>query len=97
MATGLNPAHSPFADPAPDEVVLHNDLCYARWDQYPVTEGHLLIVPYRVFTSYFDATTAERAALWTVVEEARNAWSMRATGRTATTSASTSVPPPARW
>jgi diadenosine tetraphosphate (Ap4A) HIT family hydrolase len=67
----LNDAASPFVDPAPEDVVLRNALCYARWDRYPVTEGHLLVVPFRRFASYFEASAAEREALWALVEEAR--------------------------
>jgi diadenosine tetraphosphate (Ap4A) HIT family hydrolase len=62
---------SPFANPPPEKQVLRNGLCYARWDAYPASEGHLLIVPFREFSSYFDATDAERAAIWSLVEEAK--------------------------
>ena len=36
---------SPFAKPPPEEQVLPNDLPYAPWDNYPVSKGHVLIVP----------------------------------------------------
>ena len=62
---------SVFSKPAPEDVVLRNELCYARWDKYPVSEGHLLVIPFREFTSYFDATGAEKSALWSLVDEAK--------------------------
>jgi diadenosine tetraphosphate (Ap4A) HIT family hydrolase len=65
-------SQSPFANPAPDVQVLNNDLCYARLDSHPVSQGHLLIIPFREFASYFDATEAEKAALWSLVDEARD-------------------------
>lgn len=71
MATEPTLTPSPFAHPSEDEQVLRNALCYARWDRYPVTEGHLLVIPYRQFASYFDASAAEKAALWALVEEAK--------------------------
>ncbi len=37
----------PFCNPPDEEVVLANDLCYARYDKYPVSPGHLLLIPYR--------------------------------------------------
>lgn len=50
---------SPFVQPSVADQILKNELCYARWDKYPVSRGHMLIVPYREFASYFDATEEE--------------------------------------
>lgn len=61
----------PFCSPAEGEKVLGSALCYARWDKFPVTEGHLLIIPNRHFADYFSATPDERVALWDLVEEAK--------------------------
>lgn len=72
MAAADSMTPSPFADPSEAEQVLRNALCYARWDKYPVTEGHLLVIPYRPFASYFDATPEERAAIWDLVDAARS-------------------------
>lgn len=62
---------NPFLNPAPGDQVLKNDLCYARWDRYPVSKGHLLVIPFREFESYFGATAEEKRALWGLVDEAR--------------------------
>lgn len=59
----------PFCSPAEGEKVLSSALCYARWDKFPVTEGHLLIIPTRHFADYFSATPDEKLALWDLVEE----------------------------
>jgi diadenosine tetraphosphate (Ap4A) HIT family hydrolase len=53
------------------EVVLMSDLCFARWDKYPVTEGHLLIIPKRHVPDYFSATAEEKLALWALVDQAK--------------------------
>ena len=45
------------------DAMLANDAAYVRQDKHPVTPGHLLIVTRRHFADYFEATTAERAAL----------------------------------
>ncbi|HTN49700.1 MAG TPA: HIT family protein [Burkholderiaceae bacterium] len=50
------------------EAVLENALAYARYDRFPVTRGHLLILPRRHVASYFDATVPERAALLELVD-----------------------------
>ncbi len=61
----------PFCDPPETDIVLKNDQCYARWDGYPVSNGHLLIVPFRHFASYFEATKDEMGAIWKLVSLAR--------------------------
>jgi len=60
-----------FCGPNPDRIFLSNDLCHARWDSYPVSEGHALIVPSRHFPDYFDVTSDERVALWNILEDAK--------------------------
>jgi len=51
-----------FCNPAPEDIVLQNDLCYARWDKFPVSRGHLLIIPFRHTPDFFSMTDAERRA-----------------------------------
>jgi diadenosine tetraphosphate (Ap4A) HIT family hydrolase len=54
-----------------DDAVLRNALAYARFDKYPVTKGHLLILPLRHVAIWFDATAEERAALLALVDEGK--------------------------
>ena len=42
--------------------VLENDDAYARWDGYPVTQHHLLIIPKRHAVDYFELTLEEKIA-----------------------------------
>ena len=53
----------PFCNPERDEILLANDLCYARYDKYPASPGHLLLIPFRHVAGLFDATDAELTAL----------------------------------
>lgn len=43
--------------------VKQNDYALAIYDKYPVTEGHMLIIPKRHFQNYFDASWQEREAI----------------------------------
>jgi len=61
----------PFCNPSPEEIVLAGDLCYARYDKYPVNPGHLLVIPFRHVADFFDATAEEQAALLALVREAK--------------------------
>lgn len=40
--------------------VLEKETVYAIYDQYPVTEGHLLVIPKRHIGNYFDMNAEER-------------------------------------
>jgi diadenosine tetraphosphate (Ap4A) HIT family hydrolase len=51
--------------------IFENDLAYAIFDKYPVNPGHLLIIPKRHIASLFDATPAERAALFGLLRQGR--------------------------
>lgn len=64
-------ADCPFCNCPPQDVVLHNELCYARFDKFPVSKGHILIIPYRHFDSYFDSQHEEKLALLALVDETK--------------------------
>ena len=54
-----------------DDVVVKNELCYARWDRFPVGKGHLLIIPFRHTPDYFSLTREEKIAITDLIEECR--------------------------
>jgi len=51
--------------------VLENDLSYARYDKYPVSDGHILIHPRRHVSDFFDLTHQEKLALLDLLEQAK--------------------------
>jgi diadenosine tetraphosphate (Ap4A) HIT family hydrolase len=61
----------PFCNPVADEIVAKNDLCYARWDGYPVSRGHLLVIPFRHVADYFSLTVEEKQAVLALVDECK--------------------------
>ncbi len=67
----MTPGACPFCDPPASEVVAKNDLCYARWDRFPVSRGHLLAMPFRHTPDLFTLTTEERVALLALVDACR--------------------------
>lgn len=54
-----------------EDVLLRNDLAYMRYDKYPVNPGHVLLIPLRHVSSYFDTTPEERQALLALLDQAR--------------------------
>jgi diadenosine tetraphosphate (Ap4A) HIT family hydrolase len=61
----------PFCNPFADEIVAKNDLCYARWDRFPVSKGHLLVIPFRHTPDYFSLTEEEKQALFALIDECK--------------------------
>jgi len=62
----------PFCNPPPERVVTKNTLAYARYDAFPVTPGHVLIIPFRHIPSFFDATEEERRAMFDLIDRCRD-------------------------
>lgn len=63
----------PFCSPAAVDVEMSNEVGYRRRDRYPVSPGHMLVIPYRHVESYFDCSEEERRGLWDLVDEAKAA------------------------
>jgi diadenosine tetraphosphate (Ap4A) HIT family hydrolase len=55
----------------PGNALLENALAYARYDDYPVSPGHMLILPHRHVADYFDTTQAEKHAMLELIVAAR--------------------------
>lgn len=70
MTLSFMNAQCPFCSPVPEEIVLRNPLCYARYDRYPVSKGHVLIVPFRHVADFFELTPDERKAALELVWQA---------------------------
>ena len=65
------PAACPFCFPTQDRIAFEDRLTRALWDAFPVSEGHLLIVPRRHVPTWFDASTEERAAITAAIDQGR--------------------------
>jgi diadenosine tetraphosphate (Ap4A) HIT family hydrolase len=65
------PAECPFCFPAEDRIAFEDRLTRALWDAFPVSEGHLLIVPRRHVPTWFDASQEERVAITRAIDRGR--------------------------
>ncbi len=52
-------------------ILRENELAYAIYDKYPVSRGHILIIPKRHVSSYFDTTPEERRAMEALLDECK--------------------------
>ena len=59
----------PFCEPG--DIIFSNDLAYARFDKYPVNEGHILIIPYRHIKDFFETTEKENIALIDLINKGK--------------------------
>lgn len=51
--------------------VFENELAVAVYDRFPVSPGHMLVIPRRHIASFFLTTPDERSALWRLLRECR--------------------------
>lgn len=59
----------PFCEP--HDEVFGNELAYVKEDRYPVSRGHLLIIPRRHAAQWFDLTADEQSAVFSLLAEAK--------------------------
>ena len=61
----------PFCQFPDEQKLFHNELAFAANDRFPVSKGHLLIIPVRHVETYFDVTREEKLALLDLLDQAR--------------------------
>jgi diadenosine tetraphosphate (Ap4A) HIT family hydrolase len=64
-------ATCPFCTLPESRLLFHNDAAVAIRDAYPVTPGHILVIPLRHVASFFEATTQERDAMLALLDQAK--------------------------
>ena len=68
----MEPVKCPFCNPVAEEIVARNELCYARWDRFPVNKGHLLVIPFRHTLDFFSMTLEEKVALMSLIDSCKD-------------------------
>lgn len=53
------------------EKILTNEAGFAVYDEFPVSKGHCLIVPHRIYPDYFDSTDEEIIGLQKLVVQTK--------------------------
>jgi ATP adenylyltransferase len=61
-----------FCDTESDRILYRNRLCYAIKDGFPVTHGHMLIIPRRHTADYFDLSRPEMNSVQILLDLARD-------------------------
>ncbi len=55
-----------------DKYILKNKYAYAIMDKYPVNEGHMLVIPIRHVSDYFELTKEELEAISDLVYKCKD-------------------------
>jgi diadenosine tetraphosphate (Ap4A) HIT family hydrolase len=61
----------PFCHLPPERIVLSNAVGWVVRDAYPVSPGHILVIPRRHMGSFFELNPDERQGLLMLLDEAR--------------------------
>ena len=61
-----------FCDSKKSGIAHENDLAYASYDSYPVSDHHCLIIPKRHIRDYFDMTNDELIACYDLMQMIKN-------------------------
>ncbi|KAF5050545.1 AP-4-A phosphorylase [anaerobic digester metagenome] len=67
----MEPVKCIFCDPDLSNVILQNSHSYVRYDGFPVSPGHALIIPHRHVSSLFDLTDEECESVWKLLQSAK--------------------------
>src|SRR4051812_20944711 len=67
----------PFCSVDESRIAFANDSVIAFWDGFPVSLGHLLIIPRRHAPAWADLNSAEQAAIWSAIERCQKLISER--------------------
>ena len=54
-----------------DGEILGNELAFARYDAFPVSPGHLLVIPRRHVADWFDLTDEEQDSIFSLIREGK--------------------------
>lgn len=58
-----------FCNIPQDKLIAENDFCFAIYDDFPVSKGHVLIIPKRHVADYFSLTEDEVMAIQIMLRE----------------------------
>jgi diadenosine tetraphosphate (Ap4A) HIT family hydrolase len=61
----------PFCHPDVERVAFLHDQAFGLWDGFPVSPGHILVIPKRHMATWFDATKEEQQAITEALDEGK--------------------------
>jgi len=60
-----------FCNIEKNRIVLENKIAYAIYDNFPVSQGHMLIIPKKHFNNYFDTDQYTKDKMWELLDSCK--------------------------
>ncbi|MFA7139116.1 MAG: HIT family protein [Bacteroidales bacterium] len=60
-----------FCNIEKERIVAENEAAYAIYDGFPVSQGHMLILPKKHFGNYFETDQQTKDELWKLIDECK--------------------------
>lgn len=60
-----------FCNIEKERIVKENETAFAIYDGFPVSMGHMLIIPKRHIQDYFESKSSDREGLWRLVDDCK--------------------------
>lgn len=54
-----------------EKIILENEYAFARFDEFPVSQGHILFMTKRHVKDFFETTLEEKNAIFELMEKAK--------------------------
>ena len=52
-------------------IIAENEGAFAIYDGFPVSQGHILVIPKKHFSNYFEANKHTKDELWNLIDECK--------------------------
>nr|WP_312576959.1 HIT family protein [Sedimentibacter sp.] len=60
-----------FCNIEKERIVKENETAFAIYDSFPVSRGHMLIIPKMHIQDYFESKSSDREGLWQLVDDCK--------------------------
>lgn len=60
-----------FCNIEKNRIIIENETTLAIYDGFPVSKGHMLIIPKRHISDYFESESSDREGLWQLVDDCK--------------------------
>lgn len=60
-----------FCNIEKEKIITENEAAFAIYDSFPVSKGHILVIPKKHINNYFEADAQTKEELWKLVDECK--------------------------
>jgi len=60
-----------FCNIEKERIITENEFAFAIYDSFPVSQGHILVIPKKHINNYFEADSQTKEQLWKLVDECK--------------------------